>query len=238
MLKSVILIIVGLTSTVLLAFASYQSKSGAVRLLFWTALVAAAGVIVYSGVETVRSERDLLLLKRETERISRFDVAAEVSLTGDWKSAPPDFSHYLRTGERGVNIRIELKIKNADMRWVEFTDSGPPRIVAGQRSSWVLDYISYASAGSWVFGINRDDLQTCGTVVMRLYGIDYDATRDGIVTVDSLVLRFSVNGVPAYRCEYRPALRLQLTPELGSPVRLQLFGPIAVERLESPIPVQ
>ena len=62
-------------------------------------------------------------------------------------------------------------------------------------------------------------------VVMRLYGIDYNATQDGVVTVDSLTLSFSVNGVPAYQCEYSPALRLQLTPELGSPVRLQLFWP-------------
>ena len=53
--------------------------------------MAAAGVIVYSGIETIRSERDLLLLKQETETISRFDVAAEVTLTGDWKSAPSDF---------------------------------------------------------------------------------------------------------------------------------------------------
>lgn|GEM_PF-3389626 len=208
------------------------------RLLFWTALVAAAGVIVYSGIETIRSERDFLVLKRETETISRFDVAAEVALTGDWKSAPPDFSHYLRTGERGVNIRIELKTKDAEMRWVEFTDSNPPRIVPGQRNSWVLDYTSHASAGSWVLGINRNDLQTCGTVVMRLYGIDHNATQDGVVTVDGLTLRFSVNGVSAYQCEYRHALGLQLTPELGSPVRLQLFGPVAIERLESPIPVQ
>jgi hypothetical protein len=122
------------------------------------------------------------------------------------------------------------------MRWVEFTDSSPPRIVAGERNSWVLDYTSDVSAGSWVLGVNRDDLQTCGTVVMRLYGIDYNATQDGVVTVNSLKLSFFVNGAPAYRCEYHPALRLQLTPELGSPVRIQLFGPIGIQRLESPIP--
>jgi hypothetical protein len=54
--KGVIIIVVGLASTVVLAFASYQSKSGAVRVLFWIALLATAGVIVYSGIAGIRSE--------------------------------------------------------------------------------------------------------------------------------------------------------------------------------------
>jgi len=235
-LKAVIVIIIGLASTFVLALASYHSKSAIVRVLFWTALFSTAGVIVYSGIEGIRSDRDLRLLKRDAATIRRLDVAAGVTLAGDWKSAPPDFSHYLRTGERGANIRIELKTKDAEMRWIEFTDSSPPTIVAGEHNSWVLDYTSQASAGSWVLGVNRDDLQTCGTVEMRLYGIDYNATQDGVVTVNSLTLSFFVNGVPAYRCEYHQALRAQLTPELGSPVRVQLLGPAAMQRLEPPIP--
>jgi hypothetical protein len=239
MVKGVILIILGLASAAVLVFASYHSKSVGVRLLFWTALLATEGTILYSGVQNIRSDRDLRRLKQEAGTIRRFDVAAVVSLTGNWKSTtPPDFSHYLRTGERGVNIRIELKAKDADMRWAEFTDSEPPRIVAGEHNSWVLDYTSHASPGSWVLGVNRDELQTCGTVVMRLYGIDYDATKDGVVTVNSLTLSFFVNGVPAYRCEYYPALRVPLSPELGSPVRVELYGPVAIQPLESPIPVQ
>jgi hypothetical protein len=238
-LKGVIVIVVGLASTVVLAFASYQSKSGAVRVLFWIALLSTAGIIIYSGIAGIRSDRDLRLLKRDAGTVRRFEVAAVITFAGDWKSTtPPDFSRYLRTGERGANLRIELKTKDADMRWVEFTESSPPKIVAGERNSWVLDYTSYASPGSWVLGVNRDDLQTCGTVVMRLYGIDSNATQDGVVTVNSLTLTFFVNGAPAYRCEYHPALRLQLTPELGSPVRVQLFGPVGIQRLESPIQVQ
>ena len=232
MLKGVIVIVVGLASTVVLAFASYQSKSGAVRVLFWTALLATEGVIIYSGIKGIRSDRDLRLLKRDAGTVRHFDVAAVVTLAGDWKSTtPPDFSRYLRTGERGANLRIELKTKDADTRWVEFTESNPPKIVVGERNSWVLDYTSQASVGSWVLGVNRDDLQTCGTVVMRLYGIDYNATQDGVVTVDSLTLSFYVNGVvPAGRCEYHPNLRVQLTQELGSPVRVELYGPVAIER--------
>jgi hypothetical protein len=163
-LKGVIIIVVGLASTVVLAFASYQSKSGAVRGLFWMALLATASVIVYSGIAGIRSDRDLGLLKRDAGTVRRFDVAAVVTLAGDWKSTtPPDFSHYLRTGERGVNLRIELKTKDADMQWVEFTESSPPKIVVGERNSWILDYTSQASVGSWVLGVNRDDLQACGT---------------------------------------------------------------------------
>ena len=236
MLKSVVLIIVGVTSTVVLAFASYHSKSGVMRVLFWTALLATAGIIVSSGIENIRSERDLRLLKRDAATIRRFDVAAVITLAGDWKSTtPPDFSRYLRTGERGANLRIELKTKEADMRSVEFTESSPPKIVMGERNSWVLDYTSQASVGSWVLGVNRDDLQTCGTVVMRLYGIDYNATQDGVVTVNSLTLNFYMNGIPAGRCQYHPNLRVQLTQELGSPVRVELYGSVAIERPESPL---
>ena len=236
MLKSVVLIIVGVTSTVVLAFASYHSKSGVMRVLFWTALLATAGIIVSSGIENIRSERDLRLLKRDAATIRRFDVAAVITLAGDWKSTtPPDFSRYLRTGERGANLRIELKTKEADMRSVEFTESSPPKIVMGERNSWVLDYTSQASVGSWVLGVNRNDLQTCGAVVMRLYGIDYNATQDGVVTVNSLTLNFYMNGIPAGRCEYHANLRVQLTQELGSPVRVELYGPVAIERPESPL---
>ncbi len=206
------------------------------RVLFWIALLATLGVIAYSGIEGIRSDRDLRLLKRDAGTVRRFDVAAVVILAGDWKSTtPPDFSRYLRTGERGANLRIELKTKGAEMRSVEFTESSPPKIVVGERNSWVLDYTSQASVGSWVLGVNRDDLQTCGTVVMRLYGIDYNATQDGVVTVDSLTLNFYMNVIPAGRCQYHPNLRVQLTQELGSPVRVELYGSVAIERPESPL---
>jgi hypothetical protein len=237
--KSVILIIVGLVSAVVLAFASYQSESRLVRGVFWVALVTTACVIVYSGIETIRTDRDLQRLKHESGTIRRFDVASAVTLAGDWKSTtPPDFSRYLKTAERGVNIRIEIMTKDAEMRWIEFTDSDPPRIVAGEHNTWILDYTSHAPAGCWIFDVNRDDLQKCGTVVMRLYGIDYNATNDGVVSVNNLTLNFFVNGAPAYRCEYNPSLTLELTPELGSPVRLQLYGPVVMQRVEPPTPVR
>jgi len=171
-------------------------------------------------------------LKREAGTIRRFDVAAVATLVGDWKSTtPPDFSHLFRTGGRGSDIRIELKTKDADMRWLEFTDSSPPRMAAGEDRSWILDYTAQVPPGSWVLGLDRNELLTCGPAVITLYGIDRNATNDSIVTVTRLTLTFYVNGVPACRCDYSPAYRAQLTEEHGSPVRVQINGPVAIEQI-------
>jgi hypothetical protein len=172
-------------------------------------------------------------LQREAGTIRRFDVAAVANLTGDWKStSPPDLSKLFRTGGRGSDIRAELKTEDADMRWVEFTDITPPRMVAGEHNSWILDYGGQVPAGSWLLGANRNDLQTCGSVEMTFYGIDHNTTQDGVITVNSLTLTFYVNGIPACRCEYHPNFRAQLTGEQGSPVKIQLAGPVTVQ----PIP--
>ena len=172
-------------------------------------------------------------LERQAGIIRRFDVAAVATLAGDWKSQiPPDFSHLFRTSGRGSDIRAELKTKDADLRWVEFKDSTPPKMIAGEHNSWILDYSAQAPAGSWVLGANRSDLQTCGSVEMTLYGIDNNTTQDGIVAVSSLTLTFYVNGIPACRCEYHPDFRAQLTQELGSPVKIHLVGASTIQ----PIP--
>ena len=55
MLEGIILIVSGLGSMLVLAFTSYSSKSRRVRVLFWIALSIAAGVVVFSGIETIRS---------------------------------------------------------------------------------------------------------------------------------------------------------------------------------------
>jgi hypothetical protein len=172
-------------------------------------------------------------LERQAGTIGRLEVKAVATLTGDWKSqTPPDFSKSSRTGSRGFDIRAELKTKDADMRWVEFTNTTPPRMVAGEHNTWILDYGVEAPAGSWVLGANRNDLETCGTVQMWLYGIDYNTTQDGVVTISSVTLTFYVNGIPAYRCEYHTSSSRQLLPEDGSPVKVQLAGPAKIQ----PIP--
>lgn len=168
--------------------------------------------------------------KREAGRIRRFDVTAVARLDGKWKSAtPPDFSHYFRTAGRGVDVRVQLKTKNQDMRWIDFVEATPPRIAAGEGTIWLLDYTAQAPPGSWVLGLNRDDLEKCGTMEMTLYGIDSDVAEDAMITVDNVTLAFFINGVAACQCDFHAKLTAQLTKEQGSPVRVQLNGPVAVE---------
>ena len=171
-------------------------------------------------------------LDREAGTIRRFDVAVVATLSGDWKSTtPPNFSHLWRTSSGGSDIRVEFKTNGAGMRWVEFTDSSALRMATGESSSWILNYTAQTPAGSWVLGVNRDDLQACGSLVMVLYGIDRNVTWDSIVTVTSVVLSFFVNGTPAYRCEYRPNFRAELTEQHGAPVRVQLKGPVTIQKI-------
>lgn len=140
-------------------------------------------------------------LKREAGTIRRFEVVAVATLAGDWKSTPPDFSRLVRRASRGSDVRVELKTTDAEMRWVDLTDSGPPKMAAGEQGNWILDYTAQAPAGSWILGVNRDDLKTCGILEMALYGIDHNVTHDGVITVTGVTLSFYVNGVPAYRAE-------------------------------------
>jgi threonine/homoserine/homoserine lactone efflux protein len=62
MLEGIVLIVLGFASLIVLPFASHRSQSHVARVLFWVALVTGACVIVYSGIETIRSE--LQRLKR------------------------------------------------------------------------------------------------------------------------------------------------------------------------------
>src|SRR5262245_32957916 len=90
MLKGIVLIVLGLTSMVVLAFASYNSKSQAVRRLFWIALFAAAGVIVYSGIETIRGDRAVAALEtrlrpRDLSAADISDIARRLRAAGSFK---------------------------------------------------------------------------------------------------------------------------------------------------------
>ena len=169
-------------------------------------------------------------LKREARTIRRFDVAVVATLAGDWKSSTlPDFSKLFRKGSRNADIRVEVKTKDSDMRWVDFADFSAPKMAAGEGNTWILDYGGQAPVGSWVLGVSRDDLLSCGGLEMELYGIDHDVTKDGVITVVSVTLSFYVNGVPACRCEYRSPFTDKL-PEQVKDVKIQLRG--------SPVPIQ
>jgi hypothetical protein len=171
-------------------------------------------------------------LERATGTIRRFDVVALATFTGDWKSATlPNLSNLFRKASREADIRVELKSGGADMRWVEFTESGAPRMATGENGNWTLDYTAQAPAGSWVLGANRDDLQACGALEMILYGIDRNVTHNGVVVVKSVELSFFVNGTPAYRCEYKPNFRAELPEEQIVPVMVHLKGPVTIQKI-------
>lgn len=75
MAKNVTLIIIGLVSTIVLAFASHESNSRVVRTAFWICLAAAAVVIIYSGVDSIRISRDLTVLKQDAKKNAPFKIS-------------------------------------------------------------------------------------------------------------------------------------------------------------------
>jgi hypothetical protein len=77
MVRGFTLILLGLASTVVLAFVSHRAKSVVVRMLFWTALAVAGCVIVYSRTENIRSERSLHNLSDKSDyfEVSRCNPA-------------------------------------------------------------------------------------------------------------------------------------------------------------------
>jgi hypothetical protein len=124
-LKSVILIIVGLASTVVLALASYHSKSGVVRVLFWTALFAAAAVIVYSGIEGIRSSRDLQVLRQkitgyepfrisERDKVALYGTAKELVILEKKSGGEPPRLHFLTfPGQSADAAEFQETVKHA-----------------------------------------------------------------------------------------------------------------------------
>lgn len=63
MLREIILIVVGLVTIAILAFASHDSQSQAVRILFWISLFAAGGIIVISGISGIRTGSNLKFMR-------------------------------------------------------------------------------------------------------------------------------------------------------------------------------
>jgi len=59
MLLDVMLILAGLVTTAILAFATHDSQSRAVRVFFWGSLLATGAIIVYSGISGIRMRLDI-----------------------------------------------------------------------------------------------------------------------------------------------------------------------------------
>ena len=135
-----------------------------------------------------------------------------------------------KTASRGSDISVEIQTKDEVMRRIDFEDTSGPRIAKGEGKSWVLDYTAKAPAGSWILGLHRDDLLNCGTIEMVLYGVNHGSTIDGVTSVASVTLNFYVNGIPAYRSEYRSNFITKLSDEHGRTPRVRLIGPVPIEK--------
>ena len=61
------LIILGVGTTIALAFTSHESTHGALRIVFWVCLLATLAIIVYTGLSGMMQSRDLADLKRSVD---------------------------------------------------------------------------------------------------------------------------------------------------------------------------
>ena len=59
MVADITLIVVGLGTTIVLAFASHDAKSRVMRVMFWMSLCATAAIIIISGIGSINTSRKL-----------------------------------------------------------------------------------------------------------------------------------------------------------------------------------
>jgi hypothetical protein len=88
MLKGVILIIVGLVAPFVLIFASYRSKSVGVRVVFWTAFLATEAIVLYSGIQNIRSDQDLRRLQVRIKPRHLADRAKFIAFLKEYRRGP------------------------------------------------------------------------------------------------------------------------------------------------------
>ncbi len=114
MLKGIVLIVLGLTSTVVLAFASHNSKSLVVRVLFWTGLLTTLGVIAYSGIETIRGDRNLQVLQEEIKPRHLTDRAKFIAFLKGYRRGPIEVRCSTEDVEaRNFAVEIDNALKEA-----------------------------------------------------------------------------------------------------------------------------
>jgi hypothetical protein len=197
---------------------------------FRTLAVARFGGSEMDALSKLASQiRDVQLeVERASKAIRRLDVKVIARFRGDWTSAPPDLSNLFRRASDASDIRVQIETQAAGMRWVDFHDSSAPTLSAGDNNAWVLEYRATAPPGAWIMGVAHDELTACGIVDLLLYGLNKQVTRDEVIDVDSVVLVFYINGVAAYRAEYRPELRITPVKQNGYSTGLKLNGPTPI----------
>jgi len=69
------MIILGVFTTIILAFTSYNSKNTYWRILFILSIIITIGIIIYSGINNIKSSKELAELKIRDNLTSLADKA-------------------------------------------------------------------------------------------------------------------------------------------------------------------
>lgn len=72
---NIIMIVLGVFTTIILAFTSYNSKNNFFRIAFYISLVITIGIIIYSGVNNIKTSKELSELKIRDNLTSLADEA-------------------------------------------------------------------------------------------------------------------------------------------------------------------
>ena len=116
MLKWIVAIALGATSTVVLAFASHKSKSQIVRVLFSIALLTALGVIVYSGIENIHSDRNLQLVQEDIKPRHLADRAKFIAFLKEYRRGPIEI-RFSATDVEARNFAMEIDNALKEAGW-------------------------------------------------------------------------------------------------------------------------
>jgi hypothetical protein len=169
-------------------------------------------------------------LRYEEGVIRSMEVEVFARVSGSWvDSKLPDFSKYIRTGSRTSDLRILTSSKSHPLQWVEFEDSTPPRITAGEGEIRVIDYRARVPSGCWILGTHRSELLEIQTLEAALYGVNKDSTDDHSVKVEGITLIIHTNGRPTHTCEFTKAFDARLSEINGPVAKVQLTGPYPIK---------
>jgi hypothetical protein len=82
MKTDIVLIALGLVTTITLAFASHDSTSRRVRATFWASLVATLGIIIVSGVSGIHASRELAAVQSDMISVRDYSAVARLDALG------------------------------------------------------------------------------------------------------------------------------------------------------------
>ena len=150
MILDVALIGVGLITTIVLAFASHDSKAKVLRVIFWICLSVTAGIIIWSGVSSIHITRDLTHVRKElsasNKRIKQLKqenkqlghgVTLMYEFDGCKRSSDKPGQYVLNTNGQSIFRDIQ-KLRNQG-KWVELLYLCEEQM--RERPQWLTPYL-------------------------------------------------------------------------------------------------